>query len=435
MSPRRLPRGLRFVLFLAAAAAALGAGMILCRSPSEAVHFAAVPGFIAYVLTFRRDIPRRVRGGHFVYFALLAAGVAAYLIAFARTAPELAVRWVELPAAVYFLAALHIMVWVIDRVINAICSAAFGLGRDDRRPLALYAPKTFLRVLLVAAVAGPYLIATFLTHWPKFGDGTDPWREFGMSYQSVRFDATDGGRVCGWYIPAAEARSDSAVLLAAGCGLSKGCFLAHARVLRDNGYNVLLLDLRGEGGSDGHTRSFGVYEANDVLGGLRYLKQSHPRGSRHVFALGLGNGAGAVIAAAAADPRIEAVVVDSGFARPAGTLSGLTRTLPRFLGRYLRAATLVFASAELGCNFFQARAEREIVRIGPRPTLIIHGQGDKVSAPEAGERLYAAAKAPKMLWKVPGAGHCQAILHMREDYVAQVLGVFKSVRQDRPVFQ
>ena len=289
-------------------------------------------------------------------------------------------------------------------------------------------------VASVAAVAGPYLGATFLTHWVKFADATDPRSALGVEYQTVHFAAGDGVRLEGWFIPAA-CPGDATVIVAPGRGLSKACFLDYARMLRDNDYNVLLFDLRGEGGSEGHTRSLGVHEADDVLGALEFLKRYRPQESRFVFALGIAHGAMAAIAAAESDRRIGAVVVDSAFADIRSALDQVVRSLPRPLAWYVRESTLLAASAELGRNLFEAGPERLVNHISPRPLLIVHGQEDTISSPEDARRLYAAAGGPKALWQVPMAGHCQAIIFGQLDYPAQVLAVFKAARQRREAFR
>jgi len=416
-------------------AAALGAGLHWCDSPSEVVHVAVVPIFAAYMLIFRPGVLRRVRRYHVVYFAALTVLVAAYLAGLSRVSPEVRVRWTELPLAVYFLASLHVVVWLIDRLVDTSLSAVVGLRSDARSPRRLYVPKTVLRVLMVAALACPYLLATFSIHWVKFADDTDPLRRLGMEFQQVGFDATDGARLDGWFIPAREA-SDAAVIIAPGRELTKACFLSYAMAFRDNGYNVLLMDLRGAGGSDGHTYSFGIREANDVLGALSYLKESHPRASRHVFGFGISHGAAAVISAARADDRIEAVVVaDSTFAGPGLPMKKLSALAPGPVGRYLHRATLLVASAELGCDVPAAGAARDIGRLSPRPVLIVHEQAEDASYNDRAEGLYQAAREPKKICRIARSGAGQSALAAWETSLVQALRMFNSVRDNRPAFQ
>jgi len=425
---------LRLLFFLIVAAASLITGAVVCGLSLRAVHIAVVPCFVAFILLFRKDIFKRIRWYHFLYFGLLTAAVAAYLVSLAHFIPEIRVRWLEFPVAIWFLISIHIVVLLIDRIINAILSVPFNLGRNIQRQRKFLFPKTILRILCVLAIAGPYLLAVFMVHWVKFADNIDPRQELGADFQQVRFQSTDEIKLEGWFIPAAslyrgrpalESLSNSTVIIVPGRGTTKACFLSYAMTLSENGHNVLLFDLRGQGASSGHTCSFGLLEANDVLGAVRYLKQFHQQASYYIFALGISDGASAVIGAAACDERIRAVVIDSVNAQLGSLPERLKRSLPRPADVYVHKATLLFASAILGRNLFhQPDINNKIAQISPRPVLIFHGAADRISDPKSAEKLYATAKKPKKLCMVPNAGHAQVLLYTRERYINEISEAF-----------
>jgi len=256
-----------------------------------------------------------------------------------------------------------------------------------------------------------------------------------MAFEPVQMRAADGVSLEGWFLPASitgsdPTPSDTTVIVVPGRGMPKGCSLNYAQMLCLGRCNVLLFDLRGEGGSAGHSRSFGVREAQDVLGAVQYLEESHAQASRHIFAFGISQGASAVIRAAAADERVRAVVVDSTLTiaqdiLPARVLLGL----PAPLRMYLAGMTRAFASAELGCNLFhQADLAAVTAKLSPRPLLVIHGQEDSVADPNEAARLYEAAGQPKCLDMVPGAGHAEALLLEGGSYIIRILQLFDLAR-------
>ena len=49
-----------------------------------------------------------------------------------------------------------------------------------------------------------------------------------------------------------------------------------------------------------------------------------------------------------------------------------------------------------------------IGELAPLPLLIVHGEADRVVPPDHAVALYEAARPPKTLWLVPGAGHIAA---------------------------
>lgn len=419
---------MRLGVFLVAAAASLVASIILCNTPSEASHLAVVPGFVIFLLLFRQDIFRKVGVRHMLYLVVLTALAAGYMWSLAYLSPGLAVRWRELPVAVYFLISVHILVWVVFRLVGKVMRVLFFTHRAW--PL-----RYFRRVAagvawgaVFLAIIVPYLSATFMIHWVKFTDVSDRYLPVGMAFQKVTFEATDGVRLGAWFIPRPGRASDTTVILTPPRNLAKVAALPYAQMLTDNGYNVLLVDLRGQGPSEGHTFSFGVFEANDVLGALRYLRLAHPRASRHVFGFGLSQGAGAVIAAAATDDRIKAIVIDSASPLIELPLERQIRALPSPVGRYLRYAILLAASGELGCNLFAAEPIRHIGRVRG-PVLIVHGQEDKVVPLCHAQRLFAATGRPAMLWKVPRAAHGETLAHGLADYPAHIQRIFEPIRR------
>ncbi|MFC9154786.1 alpha/beta hydrolase [Streptomyces bauhiniae] len=115
--------------------------------------------------------------------------------------------------------------------------------------------------------------------------------EYGMAYEDVRFQATDGTILEGWFIPA-----DSDKLIIANHPMPcnrygypghlpeyanpsvdfEVNFLPDYKNLHDAGYNVLAYDLRNHGRSDsasGGVCGQGLLEYRDVIGSLRYGRE------------------------------------------------------------------------------------------------------------------------------------------------------------------
>jgi hypothetical protein len=394
---------------------------------------AAAPVLLAYAVLLRPDVCRKLLARGLVYFVGLCGLVVAYLLATAHTSPALGFHWSEVPLAVCFLASVGVVVWALDRLANALLSAAFRLPRGARRPAGRYVPKTVLRVLLTAALTTPYLAAAFTTHWVRFTDRTDPRRWLGAGCRQVRFESTDGVPLAGWFVPADRA-SDATVILVPGRAQLRASTLSYARMLREGGCNVFFFDYLGSQGTAGHTRGLGVLQARAVLGAVAYLRGSRPEASRYVFGFGISDGAAGITLAAARDRRIQAVVLDSAFWEDDPILGKLVSLLPRPIGNCFRGATLLLASAGLGCDLFEADLERNVRRIAPRPVLLVHGLADAASPAANGRRAYARARGPVGLWLVPNARHGDSPLWQWREYRDRVQVVFESVRCGVPAF-
>jgi pimeloyl-ACP methyl ester carboxylesterase len=239
--------------------------------------------------------------------------------------------------------------------------------------------------------------------------------------EDVYFPSRDGTRLHGLYI---AGRSGCPVLL-----LCHGYFKSVAEPfelaceLNRLGYQVLLIDFRACGLSDGRFTTLGHREVLDVLGAVDYLRLR--LGELPIGVLGISMGAVAAIMAAAECPHIEALVVDSAYA-------DLESAIGKKLADYLRLPFLVplgWVSIRMGEWISQGRvaAVRAVDYVGslaPRPLLIIYGELDDYLPSDHPQRLFDAANEPKEMWLAPGSGHAMARLDHPQEYVQRVQAFF-----------
>ena len=79
-------------------------------------------------------------------------------------------------------------------------------------------------------------------------------------------------------------------------------------------------------------------------------------------------------------------------------------------------------SLRLGANLFHYEPIRWVGKISPRPILFIHGDHDQY-LPDF-DQLYAAARQPKELWRLPEVGHCNASQYYPEEHARRVIEFF-----------
>jgi pimeloyl-ACP methyl ester carboxylesterase len=147
-------------------------------------------------------------------------------------------------------------------------------------------------------------------------------REVGLAYEEIGFDATDGVRLGGWFIPSG-ATTGPAVVFVHGwlwnrLGNVEGQvpvddksvdFLPATRALHDAGYHILLFDLRNHGESGYKLPiTYGLRESNDVQGALSYLRRRADVDNDRIGILGCSMGANAALYGAAASPPVKAIL-------------------------------------------------------------------------------------------------------------------------------
>ena len=104
----------------------------------------------------------------------------------------------------------------------------------------------------------------------------------------------------------------SAVVIVHGLGDSLESYLEHARPLRERGHSVLLVDLRGHGGSEGSYTTLGGRERADVAAAMDELRR---RGlaTHGIVLMGHSMGSVAVLLAAAEGKDVRGVIVEAPY--------------------------------------------------------------------------------------------------------------------------
>jgi pimeloyl-ACP methyl ester carboxylesterase len=275
-----------------------------------------------------------------------------------------------------------------------------------------------------------------LMHPDRSTDCRTPVVQYGWPYEAINYDirtdaaldpdtgrceggpagdavvTSDGVRIAGWYIPAATNPDPTGptLILAAGMSSNKSAFLRYAVPFHDT-FNIVIVDLRNTGQSGGQETTGGLRERDDIAAVVDWLvRTKRPR-----WIAGVGNslGAAALLAAAASDPRLEALVLDSMHARfveAAGRLLETEHGHPAVPGSW---AIAVVVSLRLGTDITLVDPVRTITRLGDRPVLLLHGRQDRTDPPDRSAELnYRAALdagVPVELRYCADAGH-EAVL-------------------------
>jgi uncharacterized protein len=240
--------------------------------------------------------------------------------------------------------------------------------------------------------------------------------DLGRPYIDVTLEADDGLRLAGWYVPS---RNGAAVIVFPG----RVGPAAHARMLVRHGYGVLLLDRRGEGGSEGDFNARGWGGEPDVRAAVAYLDGRPDVRDGGVGGLGLSVGGEMLIQAAAHDERLRAVVSDGAGLRSVAEQKHMPGAPPEPL-RWIAPITMeTVAGVVLSDHAPPPDLADLMSRIAPRPVLLVRGLDG--NADEALNRAYHNnGGATARLWEIPGAGHTDGLSSERVEYERRVAGFF-----------
>jgi uncharacterized protein len=200
-----------------------------------------------------------------------------------------------------------------------------------------------------------------------------------------------------------------AALVVHGLGDSIESFVDVGRVLVRRGHDVLLLDLRGHGGSQGRYTTLGGREREDVRAALAYLT-SRGLGARGFLLEGHSMGAVAVLRAAAERSDVRGVVVEApydDFRSNVAHHAWLFYRVPAWLP--LVPTTIAIAEWRAGFDADDVDAVAAARRVHAPLLAIVDGADPRMTEPIV-RRVFDAHPGPKRLWVAPGAEHAGASL-------------------------
>ncbi|MCC5810190.1 MAG: alpha/beta hydrolase [Ectothiorhodospiraceae bacterium] len=254
-----------------------------------------------------------------------------------------------------------------------------------------------LAVLYVLVGAALYLFQSRLIHLPSV-----PGRELastperiGLAYQDVWLETEDGLAIHGWFVPATEARGT--LLFFHGNAGNISHRLDSLRIFNELDLNVLIIDYRGYGQSEGSPSETGLYrDAEAALGYLR-AEREVPAGEIVLF----GRSLGASVAAHLAEQHegLGGLILESAFTSVADMAAELYPIFPAQLLVRHRYDAL------------------ESLQGVTSPVLVVHGPDDEIVPYAHGRRLYEAAPEPKWFLELRG-GHNEGFLRTGEDYAS-----------------
>lgn len=271
--------------------------------------------------------------------------------------------------------------------------------------------------ILIALLPG--LVACGNTFFFPYRGHIQTPKQLGLAYEDVYFNASDGTRLHGWFLPS-QGQAQGTILFLHGNAENISTHIMSVHWLPARGFNVFLLDYRGYGASEGKPSFAGVQQ--DVESALRMLVFRPEIDDNRIVIFGQSLGGSIALYHAAHTSyrrHVRAVVTESAFA---GYRQIAEEKLADFWLTWAFQWPLSFAVSD------KYSASKAVGKISPIPLLIIHGDQDRIVPVEHGKQLFELAQAPKQLWIIAGGGHIEAFRNLNNrdrfvDYLSRVPGL------------
>lgn len=222
-------------------------------------------------------------------------------------------------------------------------------------------------------------------------------------FETVGITAHDGLKLMGKYYHVADGAP-----LEICCHGYKGNairdFCGQWRLAKEAGHNLLLIDERCHGDSEGHTITFGILEQKDVLGWIRWAGERF--GNVPILLCGVSMGAATVLMVSGQKlpENVKAVVADCPFDAPSNIIK---KVLGQDMGMpvpvvypLIKLGGILYGKFNLDADCPTAAVKRSRV-----PILLIHGDDDRFVPYAMSCNIHAAAPEKITFHTVPGAGH------------------------------
>ena len=291
-----------------------------------------------------------------------------------------------------------------------------------------------LVALLIVMNVPTYLMTYHMTHVRSPGQvglgvakpvSTTLPSDRGLDYATRQIPLQGDGFLEAWFVPTPTANPRGTVVLFPGNLGTKGSqLISPAQTFTALGYDCLLVDFQGVGGSSGNTITIGMKEAQDVVRSLQYAAELDLPTPTILYGVSMGSVA-IMRAIAQEDITPDAVILELPFVH----FLNAVRSRLRYHGlpAFPTAELLVFwGSVQHRVNGFRHNP----IHFAPAincPTLLIHGEQDKWTTVAEINELFANITAPKQLVVSPEAGHHQLIGVDRALWDAQVTELLNSV--------
>lgn len=244
-----------------------------------------------------------------------------------------------------------------------------------------------------------------------------------IAYSDVALMASDKTRLHAWWLPA-DGEAQGSILFLHGNAENISTHLASVYWLPKEGYNVLLLDYRGFGHSEGSATVAG--SMLDIIAALQWLQKKQQENNLPIFVLGQSIGASLAGYVIGSDSQwsqlLSGVVLDAGFTRYADIAKDIASR--HWLTTWLQWPVAI--SMPNNVDLLDV-----VANISPVPLLIIQGNNDKVIPPSYGQSLFDAASEPKQILHYEG-GHIETFNHVANrqsliDFLSSAPSLKKSV--------
>mgnify|MGYP000845316418 FL=1 len=226
-----------------------------------------------------------------------------------------------------------------------------------------------------------------------------------LNKEEVSIVSHDNLVLSGSYLPNSEP-SKKTIVLVHGYRVYSSYMLQYVGTFLDKGWNVLLMDQRSHGKSEGKFASYGYHEKQDLDRWVNWLIEKHGKDAT-IGLLGVSMGGGTVLEYLAINKYVKFVIADC----PYSDLKELMHYQLWQLNHVPPFPVLNILDLMLKKRIKFKLADvspLEAVKDSELPVMFVHGSNDNYVPTYMSKKMYDAKKGTKKLLIIDGAVHANA---------------------------
>jgi len=216
---------------------------------------------------------------------------------------------------------------------------------------------------------------------------------FGVKSNKLQLKTEDDLNLAAWEVEAENPKG--VVIFISGIhNPSVTYFFPHAKMMKDNGYASLLIELRAHGDSEGDKISLGMEEYLDVKAGVEYIKSNEKYEELPIIVFGASMGGATAINSMGQIEDIDGLISLSAYSNWADVFCDnmVELGVPRFIAQLEKPFVWLYLCFDYGFDKIGINPLNEIKKLDGRPALIMHSKGDSQVPFESYERLIKSAE-------------------------------------------
>ncbi len=280
--------------------------------------------------------------------------------------------------------------------VSCICAALYALKRKKKRDV-----NTFLKILRDQSRVCEH------EHAKRCIERINILKS--SMTETLCMKSFDGLNLKAYYVPCGE-ETDKFVLLVHGYDSDAfTAFGTQIKFYKELGFDIVVIDQRACGASDGKHVTFAVNESRDVSMWCDYIKE-HFKNCKKIVLHGISLGGASVLFSISRHlpSEVKCIIDDCGFDSPEGILHHVLKK-DYHLPFFVRKSIIIFCEIICKCRFRGVSTE-DILKNTDMPILFIHGALDTYVPYYMTENNFKAVKYPFEFYTVSNAYHAGAFV-------------------------